>query len=112
MPLPPTPVQSKLLDCFELSTASSLFCWCARFQNVRTITYDIRIRNVIKAPKNIGDNCNAPLSTAILDKNKTEITHNLLNAGNIIWGNIFYGIIWNTYQTHDDLDRRLQNLLI
>lgn len=62
--LPTTLVQSKLLDCFEPSATSSGLCCCERFHKMRTTQYDIRIKIVNKIPKNIGDSCIAPPSTA------------------------------------------------
>lgn len=62
--LPTTLVHSKLLDCFEPSVTSSVLCCCERFHKIRTTQYDSRIKIVNKIPKNIGDSCIAPLSTA------------------------------------------------
>lgn len=62
--LPTTLVHSKLLDCFEPSVTSSALCCCERFHKMRTTQYDSRIKIVNKIPKNIGDSCIAPLSTA------------------------------------------------
>lgn len=64
-PPPPTPPppHSKLLDCFELSMTSWLFCW-ERLKRMWTMQYAESTIIVSKIPRNIGDNWNEPLSTA------------------------------------------------